>query len=82
MSFDVSRSGNPRISSLLGFDVRAGIKADDFDFYAINYKPYDLPINRPHLFNSLLFRLFPLRACALRVFVLICLSSLQRDVFQ
>ena len=32
---------------LLGFDVRAGIKADGSDFYAINYKPYGSPINRP-----------------------------------
>ena len=58
MSSDVSRSGNPRVSSLLGFDVRARIKADGFNFYAINCKPYGLPINMPHPFNSLLFRLF------------------------
>ena len=44
---------------LIGLDVRAGIKADGFDFYAINYKPYGLPINRPHPLNSPLFRLFP-----------------------
>jgi len=31
----------------IGFDVRAGIKADGFDCYAINYKPYGLHINRP-----------------------------------
>ena len=30
----------------IGFDDRASIKADGFDFYAINYKPYGLPINR------------------------------------
>ena len=33
-------------------------KADDFDFYAINYKPYGFPINRPHSLNSPLSRLF------------------------
>jgi len=44
---------------LIGLDVRAGIKADGFVFYAINSKPYGLPINRPHPFNSPLFRLFP-----------------------
>jgi len=36
----------------IGFDIRAGIKADGFDFYAINYKPYALPINRPQPLNS------------------------------
>ena len=55
---DVSRNGNPHVSSLLGFDVRAGIKADGSDFYAINYRPYGLPINRPRPFNSSLLRLF------------------------
>ena len=39
-------------------DVRAGIKADSFDFYAINCKPYGLPINSPQPLNSLLSRLF------------------------
>ena len=42
-----------------GFDVRAGVKADGFDFYAINCKPYGLPINRPHPLNSPLFKRFP-----------------------
>ena len=59
MFFDISRSGNPRVSSSLDFDVRAGIKADGFDFYAIKCKPYGLPINRPHPLNSPLSRLFP-----------------------
>ena len=49
VSPNVSRSGNPRVSSLLGFDVRAGIKADGSDFYAINYRPYGSPINRLRL---------------------------------
>jgi len=44
---------------LIGLDVRAGIKADGFDFYVINCKPYGLLINRPHPLNSPLFRLFP-----------------------
>ena len=65
MFFDVSRSGNLRISSSLDFDVRAGIKADGFDFYAIKYKPYGLPINRPHPLNSPLSRLSPFeRMCS------------------
>ena len=59
MFFDVSRSGDPRVSSSLDFDVRAGIKAEGFDFYAIKCKPYGLPINRPHSLNSPLSRLFP-----------------------
>ena len=80
MSSDVSRSGNLRVSSLLGFDVRAGIKADGSDFYAINCKPHGLPINRTHSLNSPLLRLFSLRACALRVFVLTYVSSLQGDM--
>ena len=42
----------------IGFDVHAGIKADGFDFYAINYKACGLPINRPQPHNSLLSRLF------------------------
>ena len=71
MSSDVSRSDNPRVSSLLGFDVRAGIKADGSNFYAINCKPHGLPINRPQSVNSPLSRLFSLRACALEDFVLI-----------
>ena len=58
MSFDVSRSENSRVSSSLDFDVRAGIKADGFDFYVINCKTYGLPIDRPHPLNSLLFRQF------------------------
>ena len=58
MLFDVSRSGNPRVSSALDLMLVHVFKADDFDFYAINDKPYDLPINRPHLLNSLLSRLF------------------------
>ena len=82
MSFDVSLSGNPRISSLLDFDIRVGIKADGFDFYAINCKSYGLPINCPQSLNSPLSRMFFLRARALKVFVLICLSFLQGDVFQ
>ena len=57
MSFDVSRSGNLRVcSDLILVQV---FKADGFDFYAINYKPYGLPINMPHPLNSPLFRLFP-----------------------
>ena len=59
MSFDVSQSGNPRVSSSLDFDVRAEIKDDGFDFYAIKCKPYGLPINRTHSLNSPLFKLFP-----------------------
>ena len=43
---------------LIGLDVRAGIKADGFDFYAINYKLYGLPINRPKPLNNPLSRLF------------------------
>jgi len=82
VSFDVSQSGNPRVSSLLGFDVRARIKADGFDFYAINCKPYGLPINRPHPLTVYYSDCFSLRACALGVFILICSSVLQRDMFQ
>ena len=41
-----------------GFEIRAGIKADGFDFYAINCEPYGLPINRPQSLNSPLSRLF------------------------
>ena len=41
-----------------GFDIRARIKADGFDFYAINCEPYGLPINRPQPLNSPLSRLF------------------------
>ena len=59
MSFDVSRSENLRVSSSLDFDVRAGIKVDGFDFYAIKCKPYGLPISRTHPLNSPLSRLFP-----------------------
>ena len=44
---------------LTGLDVHVGIKADGFSFYAINCKPYGLPINRPHPLNSPLLRLFP-----------------------
>ena len=40
------------------FDVRAEIKADGFNFYANNCKPYGLPINRPQPLNSPLSRLF------------------------
>ena len=43
---------------LIGLDVRVRIKADGFDFYAINCKLYGLPINRPHPLSSLIFRLF------------------------
>ena len=43
---------------LIGLDVRARTKADDFDFYAINCMPCGLPINRPHPLNSPLSRLF------------------------
>ena len=58
MSFDVSRSDNPRVSSLLDLILVQVFKADDFDFYAINYRPYGLPINRPHSLNNPLSRLF------------------------
>jgi len=64
----------------LGFDVHAGIKADGSDFYANNCKHHGLPINKTHSLNSPLLRLFPLRACALRVFVLTYFSSLQGDM--
>jgi len=60
-----------------GFDICKGIKADGFDFYAINCKPYGLPINRPQPFNSPLSRLFffvSMRSEGLR---LDCLSSFQ-----
>ena len=30
-----------------GFGIRVGVKADGFDFYAINYRPFSEPINRP-----------------------------------
>ena len=59
MSFDVSRSGNPRVSSLLDLLFVPVFKADGFDLYAINYRPHGLPINRPHPLNSPLLRLFP-----------------------
>ena len=58
MSFDVSRSGNPLVSSLLDLMLVQVFKADGFDFYAINYKSYGLPINRPQPINSPLSRLF------------------------
>jgi len=58
MSFDVSRSDNQRVSSLLDLMLVQVFKADGFDFYAINYKPYGLPMNRPHPLNSPLFRQF------------------------
>ena len=35
------------VSHSTGFDIRAGIKADGFYFYAINYRPSSEPINRP-----------------------------------
>jgi len=59
MSFDVSRSDNPRVSSVLDLMLVQIFKADCFNFYAINYKPYGLPINRPHPLNGPLFKLFP-----------------------
>ena len=59
MLFDVSRSGNPRVSSLLDFILVQVFKTYGFDFYAINYRPYGLPINRPQPLNSPLFRMFP-----------------------
>ena len=39
---------------LIGLDVRVRIKADGFDFHAINCKPYGLPINSvgPEAFHS------------------------------
>ena len=58
MLFSVSRSDNPRVSSALDLMLVQAFKADGFDFYAINYKPYDLPINRPQSLNSPLSRLF------------------------
>ena len=57
MSF-VFTGGESTCALPTGFDVRAGIKADGFDFYAINCKPYSLPINRHQPFNSPLSRLF------------------------
>ena len=57
MSFDVFRSDNPHVSSVLDLMLVQVFKADDFDFYTINYKPYGLPINRPHPHNSPLSRL-------------------------
>jgi len=58
MLFSVSRSDNPRVSSALDLILVQAFKADGFDFYAINYKPYDLPINRPQPLDSPLSRLF------------------------
>jgi len=29
------------------FDIRVGVKADGFNFYAINYRSFSEPINRP-----------------------------------
>ena len=58
MSFGVSRSDNLRVSSALDLMLVHAFKADGFDFYAINYKPYGLPINRPQSLNSPLSRLF------------------------
>ena len=43
---------------LISLDARVGSKANGFDFYVINYRPHGLPINRPHLLNSSLLRLF------------------------
>jgi len=56
--FGVSRSDNPHVISLLDLILVQVFKADGFDFYAINYRPYGLPINRPHPLNSPLFGLF------------------------
>ena len=64
-----------------GFDIHAGIKADGFDFYAINYKPYGLPINRPQPFNSPLSRLFFFASMRSEGLRLDCLPSLQGHVF-
>ena len=64
-----------------GFDICKGIKADGFDFYAINCKPYGLPINRPQSFNSplsILFFFASMRSEGLR---LDFLSSLPGHVF-
>jgi len=55
-----------------GFDVRTGIKVDGFDFYAINCKPYSLPINRAQPLNSPLSRLFS--------FASMCSESLRLDL--
>ena len=63
------------------FDVRSGIKADGFDFYAINCKLYGLPINRPQLLNSPLSRLFVFTSMHSEGLRLDCLSSLQGHVF-
>jgi len=57
-------------------DIRAGIKADGFDFYAINCKPYGLPINRPQFLNSLLSRLFSFASMRFEGLRLDCLPSL------
>ena len=60
--FAASRSDNPRVSPSLGFDIRARIKADGSDYCAINYRPYGLPINRPHPLICPLLRLFSLES--------------------
>ena len=64
----------------IGLDVCAGIKADGFDFYTINYKPYGLPINRPQPLNSPLSRLFFFASMRSEGLRLDCLSSLQGHV--
>jgi len=64
-----------------GFDIRAGIKANGFDFYAINCEPYSLPINRPQPLKSPLSRLFSFVSMRSEGPRLDCLSSLQGHVF-
>ena len=82
---DLCRGRFPERQSMchlrIGFDVHAGIKADGFDFYAINYKPYGLPINRPQPLNSPLSRLFSFASMRCEGLRLDCLSSLQGHVF-
>jgi len=61
-----------------GFDIRAGIKANGFDFYAINCKSYGSPINRPQPPNNLLSRLFSFSSMRSEGPQLDCLSSPSR----
>ena len=64
----------------VGFDIRAGITADGFDFYAINYRPSSEPIKRPQPLNSHSSRLFSFESMHSEELRLDCPPFLQGQV--
>ena len=56
-----------------GFDIRVGVKADSFDFYAINYRSFSEPIIGHSLLTVIHLDCFSLQAYALKNSVLIVL---------